>query len=408
MGHDIFISYSRKDQQIVNQFVGRLTEAGYKVWIDKEGIYSGDQFKATIVKAIKDASIVLFFSSASSNASEWTVKEIGYALKKGKTIIPVKLDDCEYEDSIDFDLINIDFIQHLNDDFLSTVDRLIASVAKHLGKPEPVIEAIDVSSPEELYNLGKSLHDNENYEQAVTYYRLAAELGHPMAQYEMGIYYEYYLQGDQQDHEMAAEWFRKSAEQNCAEAQTELGECYYHGKGVALDYEEAVKWFAKAAEQGNEWAQYNLGECYYLGHGVSIDHEEAAKWFREAAERGNAFAQNKLGECYYNGYGFTQNYKQAVTWFKKAAELGNEWAQYNLGNCYKKGHGVFLNLEEAANCYRKAAEQGHVDAQYTLGYCYEFGKGVEKDIEEAMKWYSQAAEQGHKTAITILAQLQQQ
>ena len=53
MEHDIFISYSRKDTAIVDQFVDRLSEAGYRVWIDRDGIYSGDQFKAKIVRAIK-------------------------------------------------------------------------------------------------------------------------------------------------------------------------------------------------------------------------------------------------------------------------------------------------------------------------------------------------------------------
>ena len=59
--HDIFISYSRKDSEAVGRFVEKLTEEGYSVWIDKDGIESGDQFKLIIVKAIEDSKIVLFF-----------------------------------------------------------------------------------------------------------------------------------------------------------------------------------------------------------------------------------------------------------------------------------------------------------------------------------------------------------
>lgn len=410
MEYDIFISYSRKDSEIVNQFVQQLTDAGYSVWIDREGIYSGDQFATKIVEAIESSDILLFFSSVNSNASEWTVREIYYALSEHKTIIPIKIDEAKYDKRIALNLILIDFIQYQQNDFSSAAERLIASVAKHLGESEPESdeEEIEVLSPEALYDLGKSLHDSENYEQAVEYYQSAAEQGHPLAQYELGIYYEYYLTDELQDHQKAADWFLKSAEQGCVEAQKELGECYYHGKGVTIDYEEAVKWFSKAAEQGNEWAQVDLGECYYHGHGVPIDQEEAAKWFRLAAEKGNQFAQNKLGICYYHGYGFTQNYIEAVEWFRKAAEQGNEWAQYNLGNCYKKGHGVVIDAEEAAKWYLKAAEQGHEEAQYNLGICYESGKGVPKDLQEAIKWYSLAAEQGNTYANRLLGRIKQQ
>ena len=132
MEYDVFISYSRKDTAIVDQFVKRLTEAGYSVWVDRDGIYSGDQWKTKIVQAIKNSTIVLFFSSVNSNASNWTVKEISYSLKKKKTIIPVKLDDSEYEDSIDFDLVNTHFIEYKHDRFPSIIKRLINSIDKSL------------------------------------------------------------------------------------------------------------------------------------------------------------------------------------------------------------------------------------------------------------------------------------
>ena len=50
----------------------------------------------------------------------------------------------------------------------------------------------------------------------------------------------------------------KKAEGGDAEAQSELGMCYFRGKGVTKDYEEAVKWWTKAAEQGDEQAKKQL------------------------------------------------------------------------------------------------------------------------------------------------------
>ena len=41
------------------------------------------------------------------------------------------------------------------------------------------------------------------------------------------------------------------AEKGDAEAQYQLGCCYYEGDGVEQNYEQAVYWWTKSAEQGN-------------------------------------------------------------------------------------------------------------------------------------------------------------
>ena len=67
--YDVFISYSRADSQEVGQVYHSLVESGLVVWMDTDGIESGDAFKRTIVDAIGNSNIVLFFSSKSSNSS---------------------------------------------------------------------------------------------------------------------------------------------------------------------------------------------------------------------------------------------------------------------------------------------------------------------------------------------------
>lgn len=90
MKYDIFISYSRKDSEIVKRFADELGKAGYTIWMDIDGIETGDEFKSKIVSAIKDSALFLFFSSKDSNVSEWTVKEVNVAVNLKKQIIPVK------------------------------------------------------------------------------------------------------------------------------------------------------------------------------------------------------------------------------------------------------------------------------------------------------------------------------
>ena len=110
--YDIFISYSRKDAQTVNDVVSKLEGQGFSIWIDKKGIESGDAFKRIIVKAIEGSTCVLFFSSANSNLSKWTAKEIGVAVYENKTIIPILIDKSKFNPEIKFDLINLDYIDY--------------------------------------------------------------------------------------------------------------------------------------------------------------------------------------------------------------------------------------------------------------------------------------------------------
>lgn len=71
-------------------------------------IHSGEQFKTVIVKAIKQCDVFLF-SSEEANRSEWTIKEINTAVHLSKPIVPVKLDDAPYNDSILFDIGCLDY-----------------------------------------------------------------------------------------------------------------------------------------------------------------------------------------------------------------------------------------------------------------------------------------------------------
>jgi TPR repeat protein len=238
---------------------------------------------------------------------------------------------------------------------------------------------------------------SKNLEEAVKWFRKAAEQGGAEAQCSLGVCYTT-GEGVAKDTTEAVKWYRKAAEQEYARAQFNLGLCYAKGEGVAKDSTEAVKWYRKAAEQGGAEAQYNLGVCYATGEGVAKDSTEAVKWYRKAAEQGDARAQYSLGFCYANGEGVAKDTTEAVKWCRKAAEQGDALAQYSLGFCYANGEGVAKDSTEAVKWFRKAAEQGGAEAQYNLGVCYATGEGIAKDTTEAVKWYRKAAEQGDARA----------
>lgn len=107
---EVFISYSRKDSDTVKTIYKQLQKAGIKCWLDEDGMYSGVSYKKVIVNAIKHVKSVLFMSSANSNESLNVVSELSLASKYGKKIIPVRLDMTPYSESIEYDIINHDYV----------------------------------------------------------------------------------------------------------------------------------------------------------------------------------------------------------------------------------------------------------------------------------------------------------
>jgi formylglycine-generating enzyme required for sulfatase activity len=156
--------------------------------------------------------------------------------------------------------------------------------------------------------------------------------------------------GATKDYEEAVKWFRKAAQQNNTFSQFMMGLCYYNGQGVPKDFSEGAKWSRKSADQGYADAQVNLGVHYYRGQGVPKDFSEAAKWYRKAADQGNANAQNTLGFLYRIGRGVAKDQAEAISWCRKALEGGCEAAVYGLGLVYL-GQG---NKPEAIKALRQA------------------------------------------------------
>ena len=108
---DVFISYSRRDLDVVKPIKEELERNGFSCWMDIDGIESGDEnFKQKIVPAIDGCCVVLFFISAFSQKSEWTAKELGYAKRHGKRVVPLRFNDDSLVGVFDFDYGDADII----------------------------------------------------------------------------------------------------------------------------------------------------------------------------------------------------------------------------------------------------------------------------------------------------------
>lgn len=113
---DVFISYSREDKVFAGLVCQFLEEKSISYWIDKTDMHHSNDFKKEIVIAIKQCKMMLFISSENSNRSVNVVKEVGIAEGEGKRIIPIRIDESPYNESIYYDLVNKDWADFRNED----------------------------------------------------------------------------------------------------------------------------------------------------------------------------------------------------------------------------------------------------------------------------------------------------
>lgn len=111
MEHDVFISYSRKDSDIANKIFDTLTAEGMTCFIDRQGISGGADFPTVLSEAIMGAKVLLLIASEHSYASEFTQKEITFAVsnKGSKFIFPLIVDGSTLPKNLEFMLSNINW-----------------------------------------------------------------------------------------------------------------------------------------------------------------------------------------------------------------------------------------------------------------------------------------------------------
>ena len=112
----IFLSYAREDEGKVEKLYQKLSDAGFKPWMDKRDIFPGEQWKSRIPQAIRRSDFFLACLSANSVSKRGFIqREIRDALDIWQEkldsdiyLIPVRLEDCEVPESLrDFQWVSL-------------------------------------------------------------------------------------------------------------------------------------------------------------------------------------------------------------------------------------------------------------------------------------------------------------
>ena len=94
----IFVSYSRKDEDIVDHEVQRIESQGCNAWQDKRELIAGNLWEPDIRKAIEACACFVVFITRASVQSPRVEKEIGDALAADKVVIWIQWEDVEWPD----------------------------------------------------------------------------------------------------------------------------------------------------------------------------------------------------------------------------------------------------------------------------------------------------------------------
>src|SRR5512138_2927433 len=89
MSRDIFISYSRRDQEFVTRLASDLNAHVAGVWFDQSSIQAGEKWHDEIMEGIRDCKAFILVLSPDSMESRYVREEVNKALELGKTIFPV-------------------------------------------------------------------------------------------------------------------------------------------------------------------------------------------------------------------------------------------------------------------------------------------------------------------------------
>lgn len=136
----VFTSYSRRDTETVDKFVGEMTRAGITVWIDREAIKAGNQWRVQIVEAIDTCHAFVLMLSPNSAASDNVRKEIDLSQDSGRTIFAVMLEPTKLPAEIRYQLAGLQFIDVQMLGFENAVSQLIETITVHLARFEPAPE----------------------------------------------------------------------------------------------------------------------------------------------------------------------------------------------------------------------------------------------------------------------------
>lgn len=252
-------------------------------------------------------------------------------------------------------------------------------------------------------NIGAMLLKGElghiDLDAALSFFKQAAEQGHPHAMKNLGCCYLEGI-GSPIDIDAAIHWLQQSVNQGCEQAIPALGFAYFtqdpHKTNRYLDLME------KACQQNHPESLYLLGEIYLDGDYVSANEQKALHLLERACDLNSSKASLLLG-LYYACKCEPPEYQKANTVFMKVLDR-TRWEKGHvalLAELYHNHHKQ-LGTTKAIKLNQYMADLGDAEAQARLASLYLEAQDEHKDPIQAFKYASLSAKQKNPRGLSIL------
>lgn len=126
----IFISYSSKDQDFVNQLHSKLKESGYITWLNTTSIPKGEKWHDEMTAGLSQTSLLILVISPDSMKSKWVKEEWKTFLKAKKKILPILYKEAKIPEAIN----QLEMIKQQNADWYY---QLVKAIEQNLGHSVP-------------------------------------------------------------------------------------------------------------------------------------------------------------------------------------------------------------------------------------------------------------------------------
>lgn len=133
MGHDVFLSYSTKDQQAAEAVCATLERRGVGVWMAPRDILPGLSWASSIVDAIDNARVAVLVYSRAANNSPQIEREVQRAIDKGLTVVPFRIEDVKPSEALAYCIGAVQWLDALMPPMEAHYDRLSNVVRQIAG-----------------------------------------------------------------------------------------------------------------------------------------------------------------------------------------------------------------------------------------------------------------------------------
>jgi uncharacterized protein YecT (DUF1311 family) len=100
----VFISFSSKDLKTATAICGALESRGHACWMSSRDVQPGENYQGAIVRAIREAGVMVLVFSANANNSDEIKKEMSLASQSRTMVIPVRSEDVLPSEDFTYEL----------------------------------------------------------------------------------------------------------------------------------------------------------------------------------------------------------------------------------------------------------------------------------------------------------------